>query len=235
MNTKAKHAPGRGRISRWCQSLRCVTKTIISRWRRIHETGTPASSPPRLNCWRRAIWRLALSTMTLPPLMLASSLHDNRSGRSKAGRCARKFEQAVHRKREKLAAIRCHFQPKVKHEHHRKANRHCLSDHRIADCGRPVVRKKPIKKPAIKKVATYHANCCAKNRRVNRAIRSSAQSLGAKWPHEKPINLLRVLKSNGVQDMLWCIRATIEPYADFRLHLCGMYADFAESVLPMFE
>ena len=59
--------------------------------------------------------------------------------------------------------------------------------------------------------------------------------LGAKWPQDKRINLLVILKNNGVQDMLWCIRATAEPYADHWKFLCGMYADFAESVLPIFE
>ena len=61
------------------------------------------------------------------------------------------------------------------------------------------------------------------------------KSLGDKWPDDKPINLLHILKSNGTQDMLWCIRATVEPYADHWVFLCGMYADFAESVLPIFE
>ena len=59
--------------------------------------------------------------------------------------------------------------------------------------------------------------------------------LGMKWPDDKPINLLAILKNNGVQDMLWCIRATVEPYTDHRKFLCNMYADFAESVLPIYE
>ena len=40
--------------------------------------------------------------------------------------------------------------------------------------------------------------------------RKLLKSLGPKWPQDKPINLLRVLKSNGVQDMCWCFRATAE-------------------------
>src|SRR3990167_5044938 len=59
--------------------------------------------------------------------------------------------------------------------------------------------------------------------------------LGPKWPDDKPINLLTILRSNGVQDMLWCLRSTREPYADHWKLMCGMYADFAESVLPIFE
>jgi hypothetical protein len=59
--------------------------------------------------------------------------------------------------------------------------------------------------------------------------------LGLKWPDDKPINLLVILKNNGVQDMLWCIRATVEPYAVHWKFLCNMYADFAESVLPIWN
>ena len=59
--------------------------------------------------------------------------------------------------------------------------------------------------------------------------------LGLKWLDDKPINLLVILKNNGVQDMLWCIRATRESYADHWKFLCNMYADFAESVLPIYQ
>ncbi len=61
--------------------------------------------------------------------------------------------------------------------------------------------------------------------------RKLCKSLGAKWPADKPINLLRILKSSGVDDMTWCLRATKQN--------CGrvvrlMAADFAESVLKYF-
>ena len=59
--------------------------------------------------------------------------------------------------------------------------------------------------------------------------------LGVKYPDDKPINLLVILKNNGVQDMLWCIRATVEPYSDHWKFMCNMYADFAESVLPIWN
>ena len=49
--------------------------------------------------------------------------------------------------------------------------------------------------------------------------------------HDKPINLLRILKSNDVQDMLWCLRCTLED--NFKVRLL-MSADFAESVLKHF-
>ena len=61
--------------------------------------------------------------------------------------------------------------------------------------------------------------------------RKLLKSLGAKWPADKPINLLRVLKSNGVDDMTWCFRAT-EQNCDKVARLIA--ADFAESVLKHF-
>jgi hypothetical protein len=61
--------------------------------------------------------------------------------------------------------------------------------------------------------------------------RKLKKSLGAKWSDTKPINLLVILKSNGVQDMLWCLRAT-KQNNDKVSRL--MAADFAESVLHHF-
>ena len=61
--------------------------------------------------------------------------------------------------------------------------------------------------------------------------RKLLRSLGAKWPDAKPINLLRILKSNGVQDMLWCLCCTFEDNFTVRLL---MSADFAQSVLRYF-
>ena len=57
------------------------------------------------------------------------------------------------------------------------------------------------------------------------------KSLGLKWPKDKPINLLRVLKSNGVLDMCWCFRATVE---DSKVPGILCAADFAQSVLKYF-
>ena len=61
--------------------------------------------------------------------------------------------------------------------------------------------------------------------------RKLVKSLGSKWPQDKPINLLQILASNGVQDMCWCFRATVEDSLCPRV-LCA--ADFAESVLHYF-
>ena len=62
-------------------------------------------------------------------------------------------------------------------------------------------------------------------------FRKLKRSLGPKWADTKPINLLRVLKSNGVQDMCWCFCATRED-CDKVARLIA--ADFAQSVLHHF-
>jgi hypothetical protein len=74
-----------------------------------------------------------------------------------------------------------------------------------------------------------------KNGACESGYKKLRKHLGLKWPDDKPINLLVILKNNGVQDMLWCLRATVEPYADYWKFLCNMYADFAESVLPIYQ
>ena len=48
--------------------------------------------------------------------------------------------------------------------------------------------------------------------------------------HDTEFNILRVLDSNGVQDMLWCLRATDGAMASVALAIA-----FAESVLYVFE
>ena len=78
---------------------------------------------------------------------------------------------------------------------------------------------------------TTTLNLLKQHRACPDSYRKLVKSLGAEWPPDKPINLLRVLKSNGVQDMCWCFRATIED-STIPLVLCA--ADFAESVLKYF-
>ena len=70
-----------------------------------------------------------------------------------------------------------------------------------------------------------------KHRACPDGYRKLVKSLGTKWPHNKPINLLRVLESNGVQDMCWCFRATVE---DSTIPSVLIAADFAQSVLKHF-
>jgi hypothetical protein len=79
---------------------------------------------------------------------------------------------------------------------------------------------------------TTTLNLLRENGACEDGYRKLRKALGAKWPKDKPINLLRqVLKSNGVQDMAWCFRATRE---DSRIPRTLIAADFAESVLHIF-
>ena len=58
--------------------------------------------------------------------------------------------------------------------------------------------------------------------------------LGPKWGDQDKINLLDILKHNGIDDCLWAFRAVVEhPEGDQVMRL--MAADFAEAVLPIFE
>ena len=70
-----------------------------------------------------------------------------------------------------------------------------------------------------------------KNNACHSGYRKLVKHLGTEWPDTKPINLLTILESNGVQDMLWCLRATRES-SNTPSYL--MAADFAESVLHLF-
>ena len=56
--------------------------------------------------------------------------------------------------------------------------------------------------------------------------------MGPNHDPDAPINLLTVLESNGVQDMLWCLRATEQDSKSAAIELAAL---FAESVLPIFE
>jgi hypothetical protein len=54
-----------------------------------------------------------------------------------------------------------------------------------------------------------------------------------KYGTDKPINLLTILGSNGVDDMLWCLRAVDHPERDRISRYIA--ADCAEAVLYLFE
>ena len=58
------------------------------------------------------------------------------------------------------------------------------------------------------------------------------KSLPADYPQDKPINLLRILKSNGVQDMMWALRAATPDKPKLRVAMC---ADMAARVLKYYE
>jgi len=57
-------------------------------------------------------------------------------------------------------------------------------------------------------------------------------ALGTKWGDKEPINLLAILKHNGIEDCLWALCAT-DQNCDMVARL--MAADFAEAVLPIYE
>jgi hypothetical protein len=57
-------------------------------------------------------------------------------------------------------------------------------------------------------------------------------SLPANYPQDKPISLLHILKSNGVQDMMWALRATTQDEPEVRVAIC---ADMVARVLKHFE
>jgi hypothetical protein len=57
-------------------------------------------------------------------------------------------------------------------------------------------------------------------------------ALGTDYPYDKPINLLSILESNGLDDALWALRAT-EQNCDKIARL--MAADFAELALPIWQ
>lgn len=82
----------------------------------------------------------------------------------------------------------------------------------------------------IKRTTTFKqlhdANACKYR------YRHLAKALGGinKYGRTKPINLLSILEHNGLDDFFWALRIT-EDYQILR----AMAADFAESVLPIFE
>lgn len=57
-------------------------------------------------------------------------------------------------------------------------------------------------------------------------------ALGKDYPKDKPINILSILESNGLNDALWALQAT-EQNCDKPARL--MAADFAEQVLPIWQ
>ena len=56
--------------------------------------------------------------------------------------------------------------------------------------------------------------------------------LGKTEADDAEINLLTILESNGVQDMLWSLRATVE---DSKRVASQLAIEFAEQALPIFE
>jgi hypothetical protein len=53
-----------------------------------------------------------------------------------------------------------------------------------------------------------------------------------KYGKDTEINLLTILESNGFDDCVWCLRATLQDSDNVKRHIA---ADFAESVLHIYE
>lgn len=70
-----------------------------------------------------------------------------------------------------------------------------------------------------------------KNGACTSGYRKLVKSLPKGWEADKPINLLRVLDSNGVPDTFWCFGATAE---DSTIPRTLISAECAESVLKFF-
>jgi len=62
--------------------------------------------------------------------------------------------------------------------------------------------------------------------------RTLNEALGSEFDSEEEINLLKILDTNGVQDMLWCLRATKQ---DSRKIASQLAIEFAEQAIPIFE
>ena len=58
------------------------------------------------------------------------------------------------------------------------------------------------------------------------------KSLPARYPKHAPINLRHILKSNGVDDMMWALRAATPDLPKLRVAIC---ADMAARVLKHFQ
>jgi Imm-5 like putative immunity protein len=87
---------------------------------------------------------------------------------------------------------------------------------------------KPIKKTQLTTTLALlkQHNACFSGYKTLRA------SLPAQYPEDKPISLLHILKSNGVKDMMWALRATKQDNPKVRVAIC---ADMAARVLKHYE
>ena len=83
----------------------------------------------------------------------------------------------------------------------------------------------------FRQLRTYKA-CTSGYKKLAEFIRDQRGQSPEDFGMDKPIPIATILESNGQDDALWSLRATIEPSDQFtRLLAC----DFAEHVLPIFE
>ena len=79
---------------------------------------------------------------------------------------------------------------------------------------------------------TSTLNLIRANRPCARGWKTLTKALGSDFDSDAEINLLQILEINGVQDMLWCLRATKE---DSKKIASQLSIEFAEQTLPIFE
>jgi len=84
----------------------------------------------------------------------------------------------------------------------------------------------------MKMKLTTTLNLLHKAGACTRGYKELIAALGADYPHEKPIDLLTILDTNGFNDALWALCATAEN-CDMVARL--MAADFADQVLPIWQ
>jgi len=87
-------------------------------------------------------------------------------------------------------------------------------------------------KPNMKLTTTL--NLLHKNNACELGMTTLLKHLGADYPADKPINLLTILDSNGVQHCLWALRATRQPKAAMKVAVRAAIT-FAEQALPLWE
>ena len=73
------------------------------------------------------------------------------------------------------------------------------------------------------------AGACGQKVGCGKGYDKLAQYLGgaSKYGKNTPINLLTILDSNGWDDCLWCLRATVEPLGDVPYRIATDIAEFA--------
>lgn len=73
------------------------------------------------------------------------------------------------------------------------------------------------------------ADACGQEIGSNKGYDQLANYLGgvSNYGKDKPINLLTILDSNGVDDCLWCLSATVEDSKEISIKLANEFADHA--------
>ena len=80
------------------------------------------------------------------------------------------------------------------------------------------------------------AGACGQKAGSGQGYDKLRQHLGKGWKKDAPIDLLTILESNGLEDALWCLQATLPEEAGARDQVARLFAcDCAERALPIWE